>query len=790
MLSLCIFEEKQNLNLKKNIKPKFYSKINAHQVVQNKGHRRIYEAIFFLLFGLGLFYLLSLITHSSSDDIWRSSDKVGTSVFNWGGSVGAELSEFSFFYLGLASYLIPLILLLVSIHSYQYFQKNKSVSYTRIVYRSVGFVLILAFSAGFMTHNIYALAGGSVGILVHQLLSGLFGHLVNIVYVSLVMIALSITGYLSWFVLFDKTGRMLLAVVANIKSYFEHKKFVREEKYQAKQLKKDRVDLIKANLKVKRDTPEILPKQSYISESMRAVVGSQKKIFDNKDNMLPSLSLLDSPPKQDGGYSKDTLDMMSKQVEAKLKDFGLEARIETVTPGPVITQFEISLAPGIKVGQVMSLNKDLARALLVESVRIIDVIVGKPVIGLEIPNFKREMISLKQILSSNEFEASRSPLSIALGKNINGQAVISDLAKMPHLLLAGATGMGKSVSLNAMILSILYKSSPKDVRFIMIDPKVVELTSYVDIPHLLTPVITDMNEAASALRWSVAEMERRYNLLAKLSVRNIMAANNKILNAIKNKKPLLDPFVNPSELAKGENPPEIEPLPLIVIIIDEYADMLGALAQDDRNKSKRVESLIVRLAQKARAAGIHLVIATQRPSVDVITGIIKSNIPTRIAFKVSSKIDSRTILDQSGAEQLLGMGDMLYMTTGQNVFKRIHGAFVSDDEVRRVTEALREDVTPKYVHDITSYSDKNNTGDNFDGYTPNAGGEKDPMYDEAVQIVLSTKRASISSLQRRLRIGYNRAARIIEDMEASGIVSSMNASGSRDILVPNHDEQN
>ena len=362
---------------------------------------------------------------------------------------------------------------------------------------------------------------------------------------------------------------------------------------------------------------------------------------------------------------------------------------------------------------------------------------------------------------------------------------------MPHLLLAGATGMGKSVSLNAMILSILYKSSPKDVRFIMIDPKVVELTSYTDIPHLLTPVITDMNEATNALRWSVAEMERRYNLLAKLGVRNITAANHKILNAIKNKEPLLDPFVNPDELPEGETPPELESLPLIVVIIDEYADMLGALAQDERSKSKRVEALIVRLAQKARAAGIHLVIATQRPSVDVITGIIKSNIATRIAFKVSSKIDSRTILDQSGAEQLLGMGDMLYMTTGQNALKRIHGAFVSDDEVRRTTTALRENAAPKYINDITNYSDKNNTGDDFDGYTPNVrGGEKDPMYDEAVQIILNTKRASISSLQRRLRIGYNRAARIIEDMEASGIVSSMNASGNREILAPNHDEQN
>jgi S-DNA-T family DNA segregation ATPase FtsK/SpoIIIE len=454
--------------------------------------------------------------------------------------------------------------------------------------------------------------------------------------------------------------------------------------------------------------------------------------------------------------------------------------ITAVTPGPVVTQFEISLAPGIKVSQIMNLNKDLARALLVESVRIVDVIPGKPVIGLEIPNNTREMIGLKEILSSDAFAKAKSTLSMGLGKDINGQPIVVDLAKMPHLLVAGATGMGKSVGLNAIILSILYKASPEQVRLIMIDPKIVELASYADIPHLLTPVVTNMNEAASALWWSVNEMERRYSLLAKFGVRNIESFNEKQSLAKKAGKPLLDPSFNPETAKEGEDHPELEALPLIVIVIDEYADMLGALAQEDRAKSKRVEGLIVRIAQKARAAGMHLIVATQRPSVDVITGLIKSNIPTRVSFKVSSKTDSRTILDQAGAEQLLGMGDMLYMAPGIAHLTRVHGAFVEDSEILRVVKHLKKNSSPNYLDGILNPKSEP-VGDKDSAQNT---GELDPLFDEAVQIVTSTRRASISSLQRRMRIGYNRAARIIEDMETSGIVSAMNSAGNRDVLAP------
>ena len=495
---------------------------------------------------------------------------------------------------------------------------------------------------------------------------------------------------------------------------------------------------------------------------------------------LPDLSLLDDVNNSGLGYSEEFLEEMSKQVELKLKDFGFDVNITAVTPGPVVTQFEISLAPGVKVSQIMNLDKDLARALLVESVRIVDVIPGKPVIGLEIPNNNRELIGLKEILSSETFTKSKSTLSMGLGKDINGHPIVADLAKMPHLMIAGATGMGKSVGLNAIILSILYKAKPDQVRFIMIDPKIIELASYADIPHLLTPVMTNMNEAASALWWCVNEMERRYTLLAKFSVRNIEAFNEKLLRANKSGKPLLDPSFDPKTAKEEEQHPELESLPLIVIVIDEYADMLAALAQQDRAKSKRVEGLIVRIAQKARAAGVHLIVATQRPSVDVITGLIKSNIPSRISFKVSSKTDSRTILDQSGAEQLLGLGDMLYMSPGISHLTRIHGAYVEDSEIFRVVEHLKKNSDPNYLPGILSPQNES-AGSQDSGYVTD---ELDPLFDEAVEIVTSTRRASISSLQRRMRIGYNRAARIIEDMEASGIVSSMNSAGNREVLAP------
>jgi len=585
------------------------------------------------------------------------------------------------------------------------------------------------------------------------------------------MVSFSIVASTSWINIFSSTSSTLGVFFAKIQQQRAKSKLNQQEK-----------------IKI---TPKPTIKPSVVAKVKAAKVKKIKKptssnLFNTATVAgLPSLDLLDEPANNTSGFSEQVLEDMSRQVEVKLKDFGFDVTITTVTPGPVVTQFELSLAPGVKVSQIMNLNKDLARALLVESVRIVDVIPGKPVIGLEIPNEVREMISLKEVLASEAFAKSSSTLSMGLGKDINGNPIVANLAKMPHLLVAGATGMGKSVGLNAMILSVLYKAKPDEVRIIMIDPKIVELAIYADIPHLLTPVVTDMNEAASALWWCVNEMERRYSLLAKFGVRNIDGFNEKLKKAKEKGEPLLDPSFNKNTAAEGESAAELEALPLIMLVIDEYADMLGALAQEDRAKAKRVEALIVRLAQKARAAGIHIIIATQRPSVDVITGLIKSNVPTRIAFKVSSKVDSRTILDQGGAEQLLGMGDMLYMSPGMAHLTRVHGAFVDDDEILRVVNFLKESSETNYLDGIlNAHSESQDSHEGTGGATSTAGGEADPLYDEAVQIVTSSRRASISSLQRRMRIGYNRAARIIEDMESAGVVSTMNSAGNRQVLAP------
>jgi S-DNA-T family DNA segregation ATPase FtsK/SpoIIIE len=625
------------------------------------------------------------------------------------------------------------------------------------------------------------LSGGWVGESMHEhLFYGVFGASSTLIYVGIILVSFSVATSASW---------------KNITTSLFKNRLNKREKTQDKpkkeKIKPEIISSKPASVEsVKIDNPNKAekaekPKKAEKAEKPKKAEKPQKEQGSNlfksgTSGGLPDLSLLDDVDNSGLGYTEEFLVEMGQQVEIKLKDFGFDVTITAVTPGPVVTQFEISLAPGIKVSQIMNLNKDLARALLVESVRIVDVIPGKPVIGLEIPNNNREMIGLKEILSSEAFAKANSTLSMGLGKDINGLPVVVDLAKMPHLLVAGATGMGKSVGLNAIILSILYKASPEQVRLIMIDPKIVELASYADIPHLLTPVVTNMNEAASALWWCVNEMERRYSLLAKFGVRNIESFNEKQRLAKKAGKPLLDPSFNPETAKEGEEHPELEALPLIVIVIDEYADMLGALAQEDRAKSKRVESLIVRIAQKARAAGMHLIVATQRPSVDVITGLIKSNIPTRMSFKVSSKTDSRTILDQSGAEQLLGMGDMLYMAPGLSHLTRVHGAFVEDSEILRVVKHLKKNSNPNYLDGILNPQTES-LGDKEPGQS---SGEQDPLFDEAVQIVTSTRRASISSLQRRMRIGYNRAARIIEDMEASGIVSSMNSAGNRDVLAP------
>lgn len=750
------------------------NKISTKRYPQKPRTKIASELLFIFLSAMGLIFLSALFTYSTNENPWSGDVALVAPVANLAGVFGAYLSDISLSILGYSAYLIPISLMWLGWNIHKHTNQEKS-KYSVTTLRFIALITLIAFSTAFLTQNFVdtGASGGYIGITMHRYFGVLFGSASLIIYLSIMMISFSIVSSASWINIFSSTGSLLNRLFTKIRDIRVQAKTKRAIKISATPEQSNAKSSVLTKIKKAKESPnKNIKKTSYSNLFNTTTITG-----------LPSLDLLDEPTEHTTGYSKQALEYMSRQVEIKLKDFGFDVSVTTITPGPVVTQFEISLAPGVKVSQIMNLNKDLARALLVESVRIVDVIPGKPVIGLEIPNAQREIISLKEILTSENFIKSNSALTMGLGKDINGIPIIANLAKMPHLLVAGATGMGKSVGLNAMILSVLFKAKPEEVRIIMIDPKIVELACYADIPHLLTPVVTDMNQAASTLWWCVNEMERRYSLLAKFGVRNIEGFNEKLKKSKDKGEPLLDPSFNPNTADEDETAPELEALPLIMLVIDEYADMLGALAQEDRAKAKRVEALIVRLAQKARAAGIHIIIATQRPSVDVITGLIKSNIPTRIAFKVSSKVDSRTILDQGGAEQLLGMGDMLYMTPGISHLIRVHGAFVDDGEIERVVSFLKENSETNYLDDIlNAHNEADDSQDS--GNTSNASGELDALYDEAVQIVTSSRRASISSLQRRMRIGYNRAARIIEDMEASGVVSSMNNAGNRQVLAP------
>jgi S-DNA-T family DNA segregation ATPase FtsK/SpoIIIE len=525
-------------------------------------------------------------------------------------------------------------------------------------------------------------------------------------------------------------------------------------------------------------TIDLSARKKKIAIKQRASEQKQTKLFlDVPDSDLPPLSLLDAPEPQRPGFSDSDLQALSRLLEEKLAEFRIAVQVVAVHPGPVITRFEMELAPGIKASRITSLSQDIARSMSLVSVRVVEVIAGKSTIGIEVPNDHREIVQLTEMLQSSQYNEKHSPLTLALGKDISGQAVTADLGRMPHLLVAGTTGSGKSVAVNSMLISLLYKATAKDVRLILIDPKMLELNVYDGIPHLLSPVVTDMKEAANALRWCVGEMERRYTLMAELKVRNIAGYNKKVNEAIKTGTPIIDPLYQAElSLTPTAAPPTLEPMPFIVVVVDEFADMMMQVG-------KKAEELIARIAQKARAAGIHLVLATQRPSVDVITGLIKANVPTRIAFQVSSKIDSRTILDQGGAESLLGHGDMLYLPPGTALPMRVHGAFVDDHEVQNVIAHIKQTGEPNYIEEILQESTVAIPGISG-GESESSGGESDALYDQAVAVVLESRKASISYVQRRLKIGYNRAARMVEEMEAAGVVSQVTASGTREVLAP------
>ena len=544
---------------------------------------------------------------------------------------------------------------------------------------------------------------------------------------------------------------------------------------------REREEIVHVEREVIEEHPPIAvvmePEKVEMPKSARVAKERQKPLFtDMVDSRLPQVDLLDGAVARQDTVSPDTLEMTSRMIEKKLKDFGVEVRVVAASPGPVITRYEIEPATGVKGSQVVNLAKDLARSLSLVSIRVVETIPGKNYMALELPNAKRQTIRLSEILGSDVYNEAKSMLTMGLGKDIVGNPVVADLAKMPHVLVAGTTGSGKSVGINAMILSLLYKAEARDVRLLMIDPKMLEMSVYEGIPHLLAPVVTDMRQAAHGLNWCVGEMEKRYRLMSKLGVRNLAGYNAKIDEAAAREEFIDNPFS-----LTPEQPEPLQRLPHIVVVIDELADLMMVVG-------KKIEELIARLAQKARAAGIHLILATQRPSVDVITGLIKANIPTRIAFQVSSKIDSRTILDQMGAEALLGMGDMLYMHSGSGFPIRVHGAFVSDEEVHRVVSYLKTQGEPDYIEGVleggTVDGDGNMTGPDLFGDTPS---EKDPMYDQAVEVVLKNRKASISLVQRHLKIGYNRAARLVEDMEKAGMVSAMSSNGQREILVPNRE---
>jgi len=743
------------------------------------------EGALWVFAALAIILWFALFTYDPSDP---GFSRAGSSaeIQNGVGHFGALLADLLFNLFGRPAYLFTVM---VFYFGWMIFREQTAAEdFTRADYalRFGGFLATLMSSCALATLHFSPVgfnetAGGIVGQVVGNNLAEVMKLLGASVLLFFIWVAsVSLFLGISWLTVMDRLGRWCLI------GYEKAREKIGELRDRAEGRRQQalRQDVFEKEKKrtAGRAPPRIEPTMVTLEPSARAEKERQVPLFEPPSaGELPPLSLLDDPPQHKSGYSEESLEAMSRLVELKLKDFNIDVEVVSVSPGPIITRFELDPAPGVKVSQIVNLAKDLARSLSVVSVRVVEVIPGKSFIGLEVPNENRELVTLGEILKSKAYDDLASPLTLALGKDIAGEPVVADLSRMPHLLIAGTTGSGKSVAINAMVLSLLYKAKPEHVRLIMVDPKMLELSVYEGIPHLLSPVVTDMKDAANALRWCVGEMDRRYRLMASLGVRNIGGYNRKVTEAIDRGEPLPDPTWTPPELDDPDKPverPTLTPLPFIVVIIDELADMMMIVG-------KKVEELIARLAQKARASGIHMLLATQRPSVDVITGLIKANIPARIAFQVSAKVDSRTILDQMGAENLLGHGDMLYLPPGTSLPTRVHGAFVADHEVHAVVRNLKKSGQPRYIDEIVEAPTSPTPGltgletlptDEFDA-------EQDPLYDQAVQVVMDTRKASISGVQRRLKIGYNRAARMVESMEQAGLVGPLQPNGSREILV-------
>lgn len=777
-----------------------------------KPGRLVLQRIFWIV--LACFVALSIYSHDANDPAWT---QWGTGpTLNAAGQFGAYLSDILGFLLGYVAYAVPLLLFWrVALFWFQPKIELKgwqqAAAWMVSLFSLAALLALHQYQPGYgLDNGVGGLLGRTLGLAMWQA-TGIIGG--TLILGTLFVLTFTLASGLSWPWLLERLGRMVWQLASWVgavcSSLWQRWTDVRTP---ASSLPANLVQGVRRQEPVMRDslsqplpkpvfTPRVPETQATPMETPRPKLDitiqpiaevkpakkpdAQRQLFAPPpgEGSLPALDLLDpAEPRGRRGYTPEALEAMSRLLEIKLKEFNVDAEVVAVQPGPVITRFEIQPAAGVKVARITNIAKDLARAMAMVSVRVVEVIPGKSVVGIEVPNQDREMVRLSEILTSQAFESKTSPLTLALGKDIAGNPIVADLARMPHLLVAGTTGSGKSVGVNAMILSMLFKATPAELRLIMIDPKMLELSVYDKIPHLLTPVVTDMKDAANALRWCVAEMERRYKLMSKLGVRNLDGYNKKVADAIAAGEPIRDPLWKPGENVFEEEASELGKLPFVVVIIDEFADMIMIVG-------KKVEELIARIAQKARAAGIHLILATQRPSVDVITGLIKANVPTRIAFQVSSRIDSRTILDQGGAEMLLGHGDMLFLPPGTSLTERVHGAFVSDDEVHRVCGDWRARGEPDYIDEILEGSlevtDGGGGKGGFGGFDDVGGDpEQDALYDEAVAFVLETRRPSISFVQRKFKIGYNRAARLVEAMENAGVVSAMQTNGQREVVVP------